>query len=146
MAIETVGAVIRPYREQDEASLLKLWEEVFPGEPAWNDPHASIRRKLKCQREFFLVVDLAGKIIGSAMAGFDGYRGWVYYVAVSPQYQRLSLGSALMKRIEAILGEIDCPQLNLLVRYCSVEVSAFYRKLGFEVEPKLCMSKRLALS
>jgi len=76
---------IRPYSESDEAAVAALWRQVFPGSPSWNHPETDIQRKLSVQRELFLVAALGSAIVGTAMAGYDGHRGWVYYVAVSSE-------------------------------------------------------------
>ena len=77
------------------------------------------------------------------MAGYDGHRGWVYYVAVSPRRRRQGIGSALMKEVEARLAQFGCPKLNLQVRATNQEVVAFYQQLGYEVEQRVSMGKRL---
>ena len=135
---------IRPYSESDEAAVAELWREVFPGSPSWNHPETDIQRKLAVRRELFLVATIDSEIVGTAMAGYDGHRGWVYYVAVSPRHRRQGIGTALMKRAEEELAGLGCPKLNLQVRASNEEVVAFYRKLGYETEERISMGKRLA--
>jgi ribosomal protein S18 acetylase RimI-like enzyme len=134
---------IRPYNETDEKEVAILWREVFPGSPAWNDPVTDIRRKLKIQRELFIMAIIDSAVVGSAMGGYDGHRGWVYYVAVKPEYRRQGIGAALMKRVEHDLKQIGCPKLNLQVRADNDEVVAFYEKLGYKIEPRVSMGKLL---
>ena len=134
---------IQPYQEEDQDAVTALWREVFPGSPSWNHPETDIQRKLAVQRELFLVAMLEGQLVGTAMAGYDGHRGWVYYVAVSPRLRRQGIGSALMKDVETRLAKIGCPKLNLQVRATNQEVVAFYQKLGYAVEPRVSMGKRL---
>jgi ribosomal protein S18 acetylase RimI-like enzyme len=134
---------IRPYLESDEASVVKLWREVFPDSPAWNRPETDIQRKLSVQRELFLVATVGTQLVGSAMAGYDGHRGWVYYVAVSPRYRRQGIGTALMQNVEERLARLGCPKLNLQVRASNEEVVAFYKRLGYDVEERISMGKRL---
>jgi len=134
---------IRPYEEADQSSVAELWRLVFPDTPAHNLPEADIRRKLDVQREFFLVAVEGTKVIGTAMAGYDGHRGWVYYVAVRPDYQRKGIGSTLMRRVEQDLASTGCPKLNLQVRATNKAVISFYKKLGYQVEDRVSMGKRL---
>ena len=84
-----------------------------------------------------------GALVGTAMVGFDGHRGWVYYLAVSPGHQRQSLGRALMDEAEALLRERGCPKLNLQVRTSNAEVLAFYRALGYVQDDVVSLGKRL---
>jgi ribosomal protein S18 acetylase RimI-like enzyme len=134
---------IRPYRESDEAGVTALWREAFPDTPAHNRPDQDIRRKLAVQRELFLVAVDGDEVVGSAMAGFDGHRGWVYYVAVRVSHRRRGIGAALMQRVEEGLVDIGCSKLNLQVRAGNEEVVAFYRRLGYAVEERVSMAKKL---
>ena len=134
---------IRPYSESDEAAVAALWRKVFPGSPAWNHPETDIQRKLSVQRELFLVALADGELVGTAMGGYDGHRGWVYYVAVSRRYRRRGIGTALMQRVEEELLRLGCPKINLQVRASNQEVVAFYEQLGYEVEERVSMGKRL---
>ena len=134
---------IRPYSESDQDSVVGLWRDVFPGPPPWNHPAADIRRKLALQRELFLVAVAGSDVVGTAMAGYDGHRGWVYYVGVSPEHRRQGIGTALMKSVEQALASMGCPKLNLQIRAGNEQVVSFYRKLGFEIEARVSMGKRL---
>lgn len=134
---------IRPYLESDEAIVAALWREVFPDAPAWNIPEADIKRKLAVQRELFLVAQIGSEVVGTAMAGYDGHRGWVYYVVIGPRYRRQRIGTALMERVEEGLARLGCPKVNLQVRASNEGVVSFYKKLGYEVEERVSMGKRL---
>jgi len=134
---------IRPYKEADEAAVAALWREVFPDEPAHNVPEEVIDRKLGVQRELFFVAVDGGDVVGTAMAGYDGHRGWVYAVAVKPSRRRRGVGAALMARVEEGLRAIGCPKLNLQVRASNREAVAFYERLGYAVEDRVSMGKRL---
>jgi ribosomal protein S18 acetylase RimI-like enzyme len=134
---------IRTYEESDEAAVAALWREVFADAPPWNEPEADIRRKLAVQRELFFVAVDGGDVVGTALAGYDGHRGWVYYVAVKPSHRRRGIGAALMRRVEEELEAMGCPKLNLQVRTPNRETVAFYEKLGYDVEERVSMGKRL---
>jgi len=138
-----MALVVRSYKESDEQAVVTLWRRVFPNAPFWNDPEMDIRRKLSVQRDLFLVAILGAQLVGTAMAGFDGHRGWVYYVAVSPGHRRQGIGRALMRRVEEGLAEIGCPKLNLQVRASNRDAVSFYKRLGYHVEERVSMSKRL---
>jgi len=134
---------IRPYEEADEAAVAALWREVFPNAPTHNVPEEIIARKLAVQRDLFFVAVEGGAIVGTALAGYDGHRGWVHLVAVKPSHRRRGLGAALMARAEEALAARGCPKLNLQVRGSDREVVAFYERLGYAVEDRVSMGKRL---
>ncbi len=81
---------LRPYAEPDEEAVVALWRACELTRP-WNDPHRDIARKLQVQRHMFLVGEIEGRIVASVMAGFDGHRGWINYLAVHPDFQRRGL-------------------------------------------------------
>jgi ribosomal protein S18 acetylase RimI-like enzyme len=134
---------IRPYLESDQAAVAQLWRDVFPHAPAWNIPETDIQRKLSVQPELFLVATIDSELVGTAMGGYDGHRGWVYYAVVSPEYRRQGIGTALMERVEAGLASLGCPKINLQVRASNYQVVAFYKTLGYQVEERVSMGKRL---
>jgi ribosomal protein S18 acetylase RimI-like enzyme len=134
---------VRSYRESDHDGVVSLWQEVFPDAPPRNDPAKNIEMKLNVQRDLFLVAEHDGNIIGTAMAGFDGHRGWVYYVAVSPAARRRGVGTALMRGVEERLAGMGCLKLNLQVRRTNEAVVPFYESLGYSVEDNISMGKQL---
>jgi hypothetical protein len=134
---------IRPFLESDTKAVAALWRRVHPQAPARNVPEEDMRRKLAVQRELFLVAELDAEVVGTAMAGYDGHRGWIYYLVVSPEHRRRGIGTALMKRVEKELARLGCPKLNLQVRASNEEVVAFYKKLGYEIEERISMGRRL---
>ena len=134
---------IRPFQESDEQDVAELWREIFVDESAYNVPEQDIWRKLKVQRELFLVATLDERVVGTTMAGYDGHRGWLYYVAVSPQYRRRGIGKTLMTRVENELRAMGCPKINLQVRAWNIGTVAFYKKLGYQIEERVSLGKRL---
>jgi ribosomal protein S18 acetylase RimI-like enzyme len=133
---------LRPYREPDEAAVVALWGRCGLLRP-WNDPHKDIARKLRVQRELFLVAEDGGIIVGSIMAGYEGHRAWINYLAVDPARQRQGLGRSLMQEVEARLRALGCPKISLMVRASNREVAAFYQALGYQLDDVICLGKRL---
>jgi ribosomal protein S18 acetylase RimI-like enzyme len=134
---------IRPYCESDESGVIQLWREAFPDAPPWNEPKADIQRKLGCQRELFLVGESEGRVVATVMAGFDGHRGWVHLVAVTPDCRHRGIGRAMMIEAERKLRQTGCTKINLQVRASNEGVVSFYKKVGYAVEERVSMGKRL---
>lgn len=134
---------IRPYEDADESAVIALWREVLPDDAPHNDPATTIRRKLAVERDLFFVAVAESAVIGTVMGGYDGHRGWIYSVAVQPRHRRAGIGTALLRRLEQALAERSCLKVNLQVRASNAGVVAFYEKLGYIVEDRVSMGKRL---
>ena len=134
---------VRPYADADEPAVIALWNAALPDAAPHNDPASSIRKKLAVGRDLFFVAVGDDGVVGTAMGGYDGHRGWVYSVAVATDSRRRGVGSALLRRLEAALVERGCLKVNLQVRAANAEVVAFYLKLGYDVEERVSMGKRL---
>ena len=133
---------IRQFEADDQQAVIALWQRCNLTR-AWNDPQKDVARKLGVQRERFLVGVEEGAIVAAVMAGFDGHRGSVNYLAVDPQFRRRGFGRALMLRVEQLLAERGCPKVNLMVRSSNEDVVAFYRRLGYTPDDVVALGKRL---
>ena len=133
---------IRPYEPSDELAVVALWQECDLTRP-WNDPRKDIARKLKVQPELFLVGAVNGQVIASAMAGYEGHRGWVNYLAVSQAHRGHGYGKKLMQRVEQLFLEAGCPKINLLVRATNSGIIEFYRRMGYAQDEAVSLGKRL---
>ena len=134
---------VRPFREEDEREVVALWRKVFADDPPRNDPPALIRRKLAVQRELFLVGVLGERVVATAVAGYDGFRGWVYHRAVAPEERRQGIGRTMMREVEDRLRVLGCPKLNLQVRASNAAVVQFYEDLGYGREERVSLGKPL---
>lgn len=122
--------------------VVDLWHDAELVRP-WNDPVSDLRRALDGPASSVLGAFIDAELVGTAMVGHDGHRGWVYYVAVSPDRQRQGIGTALMGAAERWLTDRGIPKLNLMVRTDNDRVSHFYRQLGYGRDDVLVLSRRL---
>lgn len=134
--------IIRAFKEGDTESIVSLWEQCSLTVP-WNDPRKDIKRKLDVQPDLFIVGEKNGSIIGSVMAGYDGHRGWLYYLAVHPDWQQQKFGTMLVKEAESRLEKCGCAKINLMVRTGNKKVFTFYTTLGYEVDEVVGLGKRI---
>ncbi|WP_024279964.1 GNAT family acetyltransferase [Xanthobacter sp. 126] len=128
--------------DADTEALAALWERAGLTRP-WNDPHADIALARRGPHSTILVARDGGRILGSAMVGHDGHRGWVYYLAVEPDLQGRGLGRALLRAAEDWLRARAVPKLMLLVRPDNEKVRGFYAAEGYVEEPRIVFSRRL---
>lgn len=133
---------IRPFESADTETVVALWTTCNLTRP-WNDPREDIARKVAVADGMFLVATVDGRVVGSVMAGYDGHRGWINYLAVAPVQQGAGHGRALMAEAEARLAAVGCPKVNLQVRDTNTSALAFYEHLGYRVDAAVSMGKRL---
>lgn len=133
---------IRPFDRAETDAVVDLWRRCGLTRP-WNDPYRDIERKLAVQPELFLVLERDGALAATAMAGYDGHRGWVYYVAVEPDLQGTGVGRTLMAEVERRLASLGCPKVNVQVRSGNEAVAAFYQRLGYREDAAAGLGKRL---
>jgi ribosomal protein S18 acetylase RimI-like enzyme len=127
---------------EDEAAVIALWRQCGLTRP-WNDPGKDIARKLEVDPELFIVAVENGELVGSAMGGYEGHRGWVNYLAVRPDLRRQGIGRKLMLRLEGDLKARGCPKINLQIRTSNLAAVGFYRALGYAADEVVSMGKRL---
>lgn len=124
---------IRSYQATDEAMVLDLWERCgLVTQETRAAAAADLTRKLQVQPELFVVGILNSEIIATGMAGYDGHRGHLYYLAVDPLHQRRGHGREIIAHVQSLLRERGCHRLTLFVSCDNLEVEGFYRRLGFE--------------
>ena len=133
---------IRAFQESDAEEVVALWSACGLLRP-WNDPRKDIARKLAVQRDLFLVGCVGDRIVASVMAGYDGHRGWINYLAVDPAQRRQGFARALVAAVETRLRAAGCPKVNLQIRADNREAIAFYQRIGFAEDAAISMGKRL---
>jgi len=119
-----------------------LWEEAGLVR-SWNDPRADIDAALSCPTATILAARDAGRIVGTVMAGYDGHRGWLYYVAVAADQRGTGLGRALVEAAEQWLAAQGARVIRLMVRAENEAVTRFYEALGYQDGEMIVMGKRL---
>jgi ribosomal protein S18 acetylase RimI-like enzyme len=124
-------------------AVIALWETVFGYETAHNTPSLAIDKKLAVADELFFVAVRDEEVIGTVMAGYDGHRGWLYSVAVHPAHRREGLGAKLVRHAEDALIARGCMKINLQIVSANASVAAFYEALGYSIEPRISMGKKI---
>ncbi len=133
---------IRTFDIEDQAAVIELWQACALV-VAWNDPAKDIARKLKVGADLFLVGESSGEIVATVMGGYEGHRGWINYLAVSPQHQRKGYGRKMMHAVEQRIQLKGCPKVNLQVRGTNTQAAAFYQSIGYDIENVIGLGKRL---
>ena len=143
MKATVMPIIIRPYREQDREAVIALWRDCRLVVPS-NDPQADILLKIRFQPDLFLVGSSEdGQLLATVMAGYEGHRGWINYLAVAPDHRRQGIGRQMMATAEARLRALGCPKINLQVRRANTAVIDFYRRIGFSEDDVVSLGKRI---
>ncbi len=130
------------YCSEFQDAVIDLWRKCGLIVPQ-NDPAEDIRKKLDFQPELFFIGLLDGNVIGSIMAGYEGHRGWINYLAVVPEYQGRGYGRKLVQKAIDELRKIGCLKINLQVRKSNTSVIDFYKRLGFKEDDVVSLGMRL---
>jgi len=134
--------IIRSFQIFDEPDVIDLWRRCSLVVPQ-NDPKKDIEMKLQVQPELFFVGVISSRIVSTIMSGYDGHRGWIYYLAVDPDFQQNGIGRRMVQKAEMKLRKLGCQKINLQVRNSNKSVIAFYKHIGFLDDDVLGMGKRL---
>jgi ribosomal protein S18 acetylase RimI-like enzyme len=132
----------REIEDRDVEAVVALWQACGLTR-RWNDPYKDIAFAREGKHSTVLVLERDGRIVASVMAGHDGHRGMLYYVAVDPSVRGRGLGKAAVKAAEVWLGAQGVWRVNLLVRAENAAVKGFYEALGYEVNPVMCMARKI---
>jgi ribosomal protein S18 acetylase RimI-like enzyme len=134
---------ITEYRNEHFAGVEALWREAFPNDAPWNKASIAIAEKIRFQPDLMLVAVEGLLVVGSVMAGYEGHRGWISRIAVLRAHRHKRIGQALLLEAEKRLAALRCIKINLQVLETNSAVVRFYEEAGYEIEPRVSMSKRL---
>jgi len=134
--------VIRQYHANDQQDVIDLWTQCGLVAPQ-NNPKRDIERKVRVNPEWFLVGELENEIVATCMAGYEGHRGWINYLAVAPEYRRKGFATQIMREAERLLRAAGCPKINLQIRTSNTGVIEFYKAIGYDIDDVVSMGKRL---
>jgi ribosomal protein S18 acetylase RimI-like enzyme len=133
---------IRTYRDGDGDRLRTFWLtcgiKIRPG-----DDDAALARFAARNPGLMLLAEEDGHLVGSALAGWDGRRGWLYHVAVHRDERRRGIGTTLVAEIEGRLGDLGCPKVNLIVWDDNTWAMQFWEALGYRREKTVEYAKEL---
>jgi ribosomal protein S18 acetylase RimI-like enzyme len=133
---------VGPATAADRERVIALWHAAGLTRP-WNDPGADFDLALSNQTSTILLARDGGELAGSVMVGFDGHRGWVYYLASDPERRETGVGRALMAAAEGWLRALGCPRIRLMVRTDNVAALGFYKAIGYERQEVATLGRAL---
>lgn len=132
----------RSFESADRDGVTALWRSCGLVVP-WNDPDRDIAGFLNCEDAAILVACDGDDIVGSVAVGYDGHRGWVYYVAVDPDRRKRGIGRRVMGAAEDWFKARDVAKVQLMIRPDNHDVARFYARLGYQATPRAVMQRWL---
>ena len=129
---------IREFRIDEYHSVCELWKQagliIRPG-----DDLKGIKKKLLRDPDLFLVAEESGNIVGCVLGAWDGRRGWINHLAVSPTHQRKGVGTSLIRELERRLVLKGALKVNAQVYKWNSKSLEFFKAAGYEIHSDLIM-------
>ncbi len=136
--------IVKYQDELHRQGTIALWQSVFDYSSSHNTQERSLDNKIAHNDGlFWIALDDDKQVCGSILGGYDGHRGWIYSLAVLPQYRHSGLGTKLLETAEDALSRLDCPKINLQIMPENRGVIEFYQKNGYQVEERISMGKKI---
>jgi ribosomal protein S18 acetylase RimI-like enzyme len=128
-----VTPILRAGTAADIDAALALWRRAEAG-PSSTESADDVRWLLERDPEALLLADAEGEIVGSLIAGWDGWRGTFYRLAVDPAHRRRGLATELVRAGEERLRAHGAKRLNAIVESEEADAMAFWASAGYELQ------------
>jgi ribosomal protein S18 acetylase RimI-like enzyme len=125
------GYVVRACTRQDVSAVLELWQQARSEHATTADRLDDVQRLLAHTAASLLVADGDGVILGALIAGWDGWRGNMYRLAVRFEDRRRGIGLALVRAGEEHLRRQGAARVTALVAYEDEVAAAFWESAGY---------------
>jgi ribosomal protein S18 acetylase RimI-like enzyme len=136
-----VAAAIRPATMEDRDAVQRLWDDTGLGRAAPDEWEAL----MSGSTAVILVAELEGAIAGTAIASFDGWRAYIYHVAVEAERRQQGIGHQLMEEAERYLHSTGARFAYITVHQENTEGLALGATLGYLPEGEIVLGKRIAV-
>jgi len=134
----------REFVMSDYDDVIALWEGVEGVEICEGDSRQEIAEYLKRNPGLSRVAVLDDKIVGAALCGHDGRRGWIYDLAVAPTHRRQKVGNVLLESCVDALRAIGLKRAIILVAGDNPGGHDFWLRNGWEdIDGAIAMTREL---
>jgi ribosomal protein S18 acetylase RimI-like enzyme len=130
---------IRPCKNEECPAVLELWK-TSESIPSLTDTPEALDLVLQHNDELLLVAESEGRIVGTVMGGWDGWRGNIYRLAVLPEYRRRGIGSALVDEVAWRLRRKGARKISIMVERTDDLANEFWKamkKSDYEYDPRI---------
>jgi len=123
---------IRPAGREDIPAVLSLWLDA--AQPTSTDDVEGVGALMERDPGALLVAESSGRIVGTVIAGWDGWRGSVYRIAVAPDYRRDGLGRRLLDAAEERLRRLGARRMHAIVVGTDAVAVGFWEGSDWELQ------------
>jgi ribosomal protein S18 acetylase RimI-like enzyme len=128
--------LVREALREDSPAVLELWRQA-EAVPSSTDSLGELERLVGEDRGLFLVAEDNGRLVGSIIGGWDGWRGSMYRLAVAPYYRRQGLARSLVAEVERRLRARGARRITALVVKTEAEALAFWEAVGYDHDVRI---------
>lgn len=137
-----VPTVLRPFEPCDHPAALALWQRTEGmGLGAWDEAEP-VHRFLERNPGLSVVAECDGRLVGAALCGNDGRRGFLYHLAVDREFRGRGLGRQMVDHCLSRLRELGLTRCHIVAYQDNVEGRSFWRHLGFRERTELALCSR----
>jgi ribosomal protein S18 acetylase RimI-like enzyme len=128
---------VRPCKGEDVSTVLDLWSAARSSHASTPDPREAVEALLQDGPAALLVAETDGLVIGAVIAGWDGWRGNIYRLAIDPQYRRQGIGLKLVRAAETYCRDCGAGRVTALVAFDDTVASAFWDAAGYPQDTEI---------
>jgi ribosomal protein S18 acetylase RimI-like enzyme len=129
--------LIRPATEHDTAAVLELWKGARSPIAALGDNEASVRTVLDHDPGSLLVAERDGRVVGTLVAAWDGWRGSMYRLAVAEDQRRQGIARELVQAGEEHLRRRGARRIGALVDRDDPAATALWAGAGYDLDEQV---------
>ena len=137
VGLEDQGIGIRRCKHEDVGAVLGLWSAARSSHANTADRREDIEALLQDSPAALLVAEENGLVVGAVIAGWDGWRGNIYRLAINPEYRRRGIGLQLLRAAETYLRDCGIGRVTALVAFDDAVAAAFWDAAGYPQDAEI---------
>ncbi|MBO1283141.1 GNAT family N-acetyltransferase [Streptomyces albidoflavus] len=125
--------ITRPAAARDIDSVLAFWGKAAEGKSITDDP-VGVARLIDRDPEALILAERDGELVGTVIAGFDGWRCSAYRLAVHPDHRRQGIAGLLLEAAERRFRELDGRRVDAMVLEVNERAQKAWEASGYHRE------------
>lgn len=128
---------LHPLHEDDYQKLLKLWASAGWIDVRQTDTPEALAKFLARNPSCNFAAYAGTRLVGAVLAGHDGWRGYLYHMAVKPDYRGRGIGAQLVRAAVGSIKKEAIPKVHCLVKRDNMAAQQFWESCGFKLRDEL---------